>query len=861
MKRSGRPLAIFFSFVLIITLMTALLILIHTNHRLENLQWQMLYTSSDCCVGNLDREQVEKLIAGFSFEWYTVEQQEYTEYSRNSHIFSLIRGDDAHITLTSRLEEGELPEAENEIAAERWTLLNLGIEPECGQEFTVHNNTVDKKQTFRLVGILSDVASNKKYGVKYLYAPIRKTEKAKYNVYIRFADGSGKKNAGREGKRKLFSFLQTTDGFAPDYEKQAAEIQKLLDIPKKQVKGCPGREDMEELQKIDIVMISILLLIGAVIFYGVYRIAQIARKKEYGIFRAVGMTRGQMRCMVLLELYQAFFASVPIGVIVGVVVALSVSWMSGDWKQDIYLNNTSISFTAVIPVVQIAVGIILFALIVSLIGTWAGQSVGKQPVSVLLSGENGKEKVGGGFPIQEKYGRNRTLFCLGSRYLLKDKKTSLFVILTICVGTVLFIGLFYQAESAWLFRKDTKEMNYLNGQYEMGMLGMDSITDGISQENMEAIQALDSVSSVKSMAGLPIRVIDQKEVRRNDTYYEDMNERCLKYNDYPFMGNDGKDNVYHSILYGYNQNALKELKKYVIEGDFPVDGLKDDEIIVCVLRMDDTKENDFPGSYREGTPLMDYHAGDSIQMKYRSDFNTSPMVYKKLEDTDAPYIYRTYRIAAIVSFSYMFDCNRTIFPLLITSEEQLKAINPDYHIQHLYIDGSPSLSDAQQSRLEKQLIRIGNQSQNVSTRSMVKDIQKNEMLFLRQMVYVSSIAAVAFVLILINIENNLRYRMQVRTREICMYRAIGMSVSMIRKMMVWENGMLALLGILCGYVVANPVLRYLYRQSGRKAFGHPYHFQYGAFFLIALLVILLCMFLSLQLSGTWKTKKISSVLA
>lgn len=78
--------------------------------------------------------------------------------------------------------------------------------------------------------------------------------------------------------------------------------------------------------------------------------------------------------------------------------------------------------------------------------------------------------------------------------------------------------------------------------------------------------------------------------------------------------------MYKSLLCGYNDNALKALEPYVTEGKLDLESLGQDQIILSVLQMDSRGENQTPGFYKEGTPLMDYHAGDTIQIKYRKDF-------------------------------------------------------------------------------------------------------------------------------------------------------------------------------------------------------------------------------------------------
>ncbi|MCA5959406.1 hypothetical protein LC724_00845 [Blautia sp. RD014234] len=65
-----------------------------------------------------------------------------------------------------------------------------------------------------------------------------------------------------------------------------------------------------------------------------------------------------------------------------------------------------------------------------------------------------------------------------------------------------------------------------------------------------------------------------------------------------------RTSIYKSVLYGYNKNALAELKKYVIDGEFDENGLKDNEVILSVLHMDDTKRKiSTPAIIRRGLRL------------------------------------------------------------------------------------------------------------------------------------------------------------------------------------------------------------------------------------------------------------------
>lgn len=830
-KYKKNTMAVFFSFTLTFMLLTVLLTLLHTNHKIENVQLKAEFTPSDCYVDGLSREQVDLLQKDPDIQWTALQQGSYEIYKcREQNVF-LTKNDDAAITMMAKLTEGRLPQRSGEIAAERWVLLNLGVEPAVNQQIRITDEATGEEKSFVLTGILSDIYANKKYGTLNLYTAMEENSTEPYLVYMRFHD-------------------------SVNYKSKTEELREELEVDKNQIKECPARENLRELYLMDAGIISVLLLICMIVFYGVYRITVLSRARQYGILRAIGMKRGQLCRMLLLELSDIYRISVPVGILCGIFVAWLVMLASGDRDLEVYLLGEAVRFRLVIPVWPILFcGIITFALI-SIIGYRFGRKIASSPVIDTISG-NETEKGRYLFPIRQTDSKTRTLFRLSCKYIFRDLKTSGFAVLTICLGVTLFTGLAYRAKTLKIYREDTKEMYYLNGEYALTMLHFSNVEEGISRENANKIENLEGIRSVKTSSGLPIRVVEDDEVKRNDAYYNEYNERLKEIYGYGKSGYDGADQVYQSTLLGYNQEALAALQKYVIQGEFTPDTLEDDEVILSVLRMDDTQNNSLPGFYKEGTPLMEYQVGDEITVKYRKDLQTGSAEYEAFEDYGEEYIYKTYKIKAIVSFPYMFDCNNTVYPLLITRDRNVEQIAPESGIQCMYCDGDMGMTTRQQNILEQQLIRIGSKDSNISTRSLIGEIRQNEMFYHKQMVYIYGISVITFILVMINVLNNFRYRMQKRTREICMLRAVGMSVTMTRKVMLFENVLLALTSILATFALSQPVLHYLYRASDMRAFGHDFHFAGVEFALVSACVLAICIFLSFGILKSWKTRQIT----
>lgn len=815
-------LAVFSSFVLTFLLLTTMVVLIHTNHRIENIQQKTILSPSDCSVDELSTSQIEELINDKDITRVAVTQMTEKSYQRNKQSFFMEQGDKLYTTMTSSILEGRLANNQGEVAAEKWVLLNLGIEPKCGQEFEILDIDTGEPITLKLVGILSDMSRNKKYGVISLYTALDTTAQTGYTAYIQLKSDV-------------------------NYDSKMGQLKEEMGISKKQIKVCPAKENLLELYSIDVKIISVILLVCMIVFYGIYRITLVTREKQYGILRAIGMKRQQLQRMILSELYQIYLISIPVGIAAGLLVSLFIVNMSGDLDTIVYFYNEQVEFQPVIPVSVLFISTIIVTVLIGAVGYCGSRRVVKATPMDAISGMHSDDKKSKTvFRLRRKGSKTGTIFAMGGKYIFRDRKTSCSAILTICLGIVLFTGLAYKSKTVEIYRSDTKEMWYLNGQYAMGVLNFQEPTEGVNRKSAKEMEALPDIISMKTASGIPIRVVDEDNVKRNDSYYDKLNDSMQEIYGYEAVGFDGKNQVYKSILYGYNSVALKELEKHVLSGKTNLETLEEDEIILSILRMDDTKQNDLPGSFREGTPLMQYKVGDKVLIKYRKDLNTGSIAYDDFSDKDVAYVYKTYRVAAIVSFSYMLDCKRTVYPLLITKDEEIQKIAPNSAFQNIYVDGINNLSDYEQTELEQQLIEIGNQSPNISTRSIISEIKQNQMFYHKQLIYIYGIAIVSFLLVLINIINNLKYRMQTRTSEICMLRAIGMSVAMIKRMLLFENMVLGVVAIVMAFALSQPVLRYLYRISDMQAMGHSFQYNYGAFAVISGISLLICGLLTVE---------------
>ena len=136
-------------------------------------------------------------------------------------------------------------------------------------------------------------------------------------------------------------------------------IQAELEIKNDSIKECPARTDYRSLYVLEAEIIGVVLIVCMVVFYGIYRIMLLTRLPQYGMLRAIGMKRKQLTQMVLLELYEIFFISVPVGTALGIGAAWLILRISGDMDQHIFLLGERAEVQLTIPWLAIGVCILI----------------------------------------------------------------------------------------------------------------------------------------------------------------------------------------------------------------------------------------------------------------------------------------------------------------------------------------------------------------------------------------------------------------------------------------------------------------------------------------------------------------------
>ncbi|QQK08041.1 ABC transporter permease [Miniphocaeibacter halophilus] len=819
---------------LIITLIVSLTTMLYTNHRLESIQNQFIYTNMDYEIKNLSMEQIKELQENKTIENLGIEKYLSTIKTKNNQAAVIISANTDSILKVSKLIEGKMPKNKNEIVAEKWTLLNLGINPIVGTEFSFPIKPGNVNNKYKIVGILNDMPLNKMGGAIILYTNLVYDDSKEYLVHLKFKENI-------------------------NIEKEIEKIENELEIPNKNIVKNPWLENKEELIIANIKLNALLLLIGGLIVFGIYRISLIKREKQFGMLRAIGVTKKQVKKIMILELLKLYFYSIPIGIIIGFLSVKIITNFSNDENLKIFFWGKLEKFNIIYPINEIIISILMFFIVLVFVGVIGSRGI--NGVSIIKNitghGNTGKDKFSL-VNITGEENKNLLLKKLSMKYIFTNVKTSFIVILSLIIGGTLFYGLAYKSYIIEEINNIQTRTNFYNSDYLLTAYDDMDIGKGISELTLNNIKNIDGIQSIETQIALPIKVVDNNE-SRNKEYLNNQEKIVNSHYGFSLRGKDKFENLYHTKLKGYNDNALEKLKKYIVEGNIDNNNLKENEIIIAMPRTSSYgKSKGAVGYFKNGLTIIDYKVGDTITIKYTDINNINSERYWNFSDINNKYMEKDYKISAIVYYPYMKSVSllEQVYPLLITSEENIRKIvnNPTYLT--INVNRNVLSSKTNDRLIEEKLIELAVENGEVTARSLIEEKEKIDTMYKKELIYIYGIAVVTFILVLLNLTNNLKYRIQIRREDFYIYKAIGMEIDSLKKIIYFENMIFSILSLFFIVIFSKIVSKFLYYEAELYLYGIEYRYNYPIIIILAMFTLMISFIISYFLNKNLKNVNI-----
>lgn len=765
---------------------------------------------------------------GYTLEAYGIETVRKTIDA--AFDIQLVYGDNGYLEQMGRkLLKGRYPTKDNEVALDENFLMNLGVPAVLGTEVVLDG------ESFVLSGILSPqpekiaekqgdfmqafVSSTLDYGQNGSFLYVKFDESR--NVYQQMQAFCRQFNIEQE-RITSNTALATYVGGAPT-SAVGETISDGLQNPRLGIPYIWGMLNSTGAFNKGL-LLTVLALFGAFIIYSLFQISVTKRMSQYSIMQTLGLSDGGTCALLFAELAMVLAAGYPLGCLWGNGVAKvlyrKVGHIFVPTQEMMHSGITTAqrveieTSTQCTPIGDFSVegttvfwGAVFFFAVLGLISIVLVWRMRKCTLRQLMVNEatisQHDRKI-----YSTKRGDMTSV--LAHKFMFERKDLLIGLLLSLSVGSMIFLGATY-------FTENTRVHNTLTFKADDG-LGSDMTvrmqSDILSQsipaptfEKMAHISGVAAVHPVQYMLG---------ELSLQDgtfswwPYYAEVAEEpdfepdpiiMEKYNGMAVR--TGEDDVALKVnIYGYDDDMLKALDEYLLEGHIDPDAMRREDTVIFKTLMDGQ------GNY-DGIFLG---VGDMLSVKTPAT-DDAPQEALRFQSDDAIYKDHELLVSAVVSRplgkvdAFIGDNGQSTVDIIMTAA-QMKA--------HFGVTGAQIVSvTLAQDANHQDVAKLLQQTIKAVPQCVVTDytaaIDAQNTFLAQKMFFFYGIAGVLFGISILHVMNSMRYLIVARRRELGILRAMGMSDKDFYRMLLKEGnryGVYSTIVTLVLYLVVQRVLYY-----------------------------------------------------
>ena len=727
--------------------------------------------------------------------------RETTEEERESlpipYKYLRVRGYDKEVfdILPYKIEEGRLPVSSDEIVLEKLTLEYFPKKPKVGDKIvlslgkriikepdgkeTVDPQSVDggfiysdieerfekeKEKEYIVVGIAD---SDNVWEDGYMYDTIVGLDKKdlkdnSYDIYVRF----GSINKVRDKAEKIAKNIGLT-------EEDIQYNDELLRLSAQ----SPSKVLNNALVKILIFIIALVIVATVAVIYNSFNISILERISQFGLLRSVGSTPKQIRNMVFKEATILGVIGIPIGLFCGVLAMKIVLYIISLIKFDFVAD-----FEIVISPIVLAISSILGLITVYLSAYGPAKKAGKiSPLdAVRNTGEFKKEtfkKVRSFKLIRKLFGMEGEL---AYKNLRRNRKRFTITVFSMVISIVLFIS--FSSFSNYIFRigavSDDEMGNFVI--YALGNLDLDDISKEL--KNIEDVKRVYKASMSYADALVKDDVISPKLKELNEDIYNEKRQ--------------GFTVVPNSNIMTFGNDNMDALKPYLKNGTVDIQKLNSENGVLVVTTTPTYDEENKKSVIIEG---FKFKIGDKILI---SEYGDDPANKGNLKEVKVMGILER----GLLSNEYKYNLGDGL-NIVSTEEIYEKLIDGELHTK-VYIEVE---RDGNDEPVRQYLSGLKENGFNFNYLDYSEQAEDERKISIIMNIFLYGFVAVIALISCVNIINTISTNLILRTRELAMIKAVGMSQKSVKKMVALESIYYGLMATIYGGIIGTGLSYLLYR--------------------------------------------------
>lgn len=699
--------------------------------------------------------------------------------------------------LPYKIEEGRFPKDSNEIILERATLehfpkkltigdkvvLSIGNRidsSESEEEFNYEQSTgydqigsshwsgderfeKEKEKQYTVVGIIeNNYLWNGDFITKAITGVDKKNlEGNNYNIYAKF-------NSVNKVHNK-------TEKLAEDVGVDSENVEFNEDLLRLYAQSLSNSLNSTFIL-ILIFIISLVVVATVAVIYNSFNISVLERISQFGLLRSIGATPEQIKGLVFKEASILSIIGIPIGLFCGVLAMKIVLYVIGFFKFELFDYVELV----ISPIVLIASSIIgLITVYLSAYGP--AKKAGKISPLEAVRNTGGFKKES----LKKARGSRILRSILGMegeiayKNLRRNRKRFLITVFSMTISITLFIT--FSSFSNFMFKVGVADYE------ERGDIALytnnESDVEGIYKEIKE-ISDVKRVYKVRDSSG----TVFIENGKLNPKLKE------LGLHEYDEIKKQGYAELLGSEIMTYGNDNLDILNPYLKEGTIDIDKMNKENGVLVVTT---TKAYNFDTEKHLTIDGFDLKVGDKIFVsEYNEDGGT-----EKLKEV---------KVMGVLERGFLgnpYNENGSA-NIILTDEMYKKLMEEENGIYRMLIELE---KDGDREPIRKYLSELEETDSKISYIDYAEEAEEERNAVIVMSIFLYGFVAVISLISCINIINTISTNLILRTRELAMLKAVGMSQGSVKRMVALESLYYAIIAAIYGGIAGTGLSYLLYR--------------------------------------------------
>ncbi|PRR82473.1 ABC transporter permease [Clostridium luticellarii] len=704
------------------------------------------------------------------------QQGENIKINEDVSVSPVIASDSALELLPYKIKTGRFPENDHEAAVENWALRYVKKDAKLGDKIKLNG------REYTLAGILQDNLDSQVNKTGIFLSRDNNIDRHKS---VLLAEISSKTNLRRAVSELDGLPKNKTVEINGKNTPSVVNNSPLIDIEG----GGDGKSGLSGLYSTVAIIIGIVLVAAIAVIYNSFQISVVERMRQFGLLRAIGATPAQIRKIVLREASVLSIIGVPLGLICGIIAIFAINLIFRMIGKDMVSMMMKVSISPVVMLISAAVSIAAIYISALLPALFAGRI---SPLSAI----SGRTAI-----VKEKIKRRKNIIIsklfkfegnMAYKNIKRNRKRYRITVFSIAISVLLFVTFKSFMDMTLNLSGSVNESKNIHFSIQP------NIKSGfIKDDTIKGISALNSVSRIYKMYNEYnfVEFIDKSReieaVKSIDGVYGKNVEV------------EGEKKVpMNGIVTVYDENALDASKKYLQSGNIDMNKLNEENGVILInknLVYNKKEKKSYVG------PVANIKAGDEIELKYSGETKTTSIDDGNItnsckESAENSGDIKKVKVLAVLK-DEPFDLNGQNGPKLITTREVAEKLTGINDIKPVVLN--IAIKDVKNENSAKD--QIENIIKSDPSLSLINHLDKNRST--RSVILMIEILVYGFVVVVsligsVNIINTLTTNIILRRREFAILKAIGLTQKGLKKMIVLEGFLYAVIGTIYGSIIA-----------------------------------------------------------